>query len=267
METFEAGFTAVETAAGRAAAEAAALAKAAKQLIKAAQDGNVGQVRRQSGRLTDLLSSVSEHVERSAASWPFTVESEHAYLEQRFGAELCGQADRIGLKVTPRDETLVCSPSIIRVNPADRAVMIDGRKRTAIRPSKLAADLRKRQQAGLRGNPQRFLDALYKAYRILAAPNDTTLIPQSKSGRVISLEKVYDLLTTLPGSSRQYSKIDFARDLYFLDISDVAMTRSGDARVSLHHSTAARAGRGAFSFADQAGNLITYSSVQFIQVS
>lgn len=266
METFEEGFAAVETAAGRAAAEAAALAKAAKQLIKAAQDGDVGQVRRQSGRLADQLSSVSEHVERSAASWPFTVESEHAYLEQRFGAELRGQADRIGLKVTPRDETLVCSPSIIRVSPADRAVTIDGRKRTAIRPSKLAADLRKRQQAGFRGNPQRFLDALYKAYRILAAPNDNTLI-QSKSGRVIALEKVYDLLTTLPGSSRQYSKTDFARDLYFLDISDVAMTRSGDARVSLHHSTAARSGRGAFSFADRAGNLITYSGVQFLQVS
>lgn len=263
METFEEGFAAVETAAGTAAEAAAALAKAAKQLLKAAQDGNVGQVRRQSGRLTGLLSSVSEHVERSAASWPFTVESEYAYLEQRFGAELRGQADRIGLNVTPRDETLVCSPSIIRVNPADRAVMIDGRKRSAIRPSKLASDLLDLQRVGPRGNPQRFLEALYKAYRILASRGDS-LIP---SGQVIALAKIYDLLTTLPGSSRQYSKTDFARDLYLLDSSDVTTTRSGDARVSFPHSTAARSGRGAFSFADRAGNLITYSGVQFLQVS
>ncbi len=264
MKTFEAGFGAVETAAGRTATEAAALAKAAKQLVKAAQDGNVGHVRRQSGRLADLLAAVTEHAERAAASWPFAVDEEHAYLEERFGAELRGQADRIGLNVTPRDETLVCSPSIIRVNPADRAVTIDGRKRTAIRPSKLAADLLDLQRVGPRGNPQRFLEALYKAYRILVSQPGGSLIP---SGQVIALAKVYDLLTTLPGSSRQYSKTDFARDLFLLDSSDVATTRSGDARVNFPHSTAARAGRGTFSFADRAGNLITYSGVQFVRVS
>ena len=261
--TFEEGFGAVETAAGSTAAKAAALAKAAKQLLKAAQDGKIDDVRRQSSRLTELLSSVAEHVERAAAGWPFTREAEHDYLEQRFGAELCDRADRLGLKITPRDETLVCSPSIIRVNPAARAVTIDGRKRTAIRPSKLAADLRDIQRVGPRGNPQRFLEALYQAYRILASSGDSLF----RSGQVIALEKVYDLLTTLPGSSRQYSRTDFARDLYLLDRSDVATTRSGDARVSFHHSTAARTGRGTFSFADPAGNLITYSSVQFMQVS
>ncbi len=264
MGTFEAGFGAVETAAGRTATEAAALAKAAKQLLKAAQDGNIGHVWRQSRRLTDLLSSVTEHVERAAASWPFAAESEHAYLEQRFGAELCGEAGRIGLNVTPRDETLVCSPSIIRVNPADRAVTIDGRKRTAIRPSKLAADLLKIQRVDPRGNPQRFLEALYKAYRILAPPPANSLI---QSGQVVALAKVYDLLTTLPGSGRQYSRTDFARDLYLLDSSDVDTTRSGDGRVSFPHSTAARSGKEVFSFADRAGNLITYSRIQFTQLS
>lgn len=103
METFEEGFAAVETAAGTAAEAAAALAKAAKQLLKAAQDGNVGQVRRQSGRLTGLLSSVSEHVERSAASWPFTVESEYAYLEQ--GSAPSCAAKRTGSDSTSRPVT------------------------------------------------------------------------------------------------------------------------------------------------------------------
>ena len=263
MGTFEEGFGAVEAAAGHTAAEAAALAKAAKQLLKAAQDGNIGQLRRQSIRLTELLSSVTGHVERASASWPFDVEDERAYLEQRFGAELRAEADRIGLNVTPRDERLVCSPSIIRVSPADRAVTIDGRKRSAIRPSKLAADLHAIQQAGPRGNPQRFLEALHKAYRILApAPADSLI----QGGQVVALAKVYSLLTTLPGSGRQYSRTDFARDLYVLDSSAVDTTRSGGARVSFLHSTAARSGKGAFSFADRAGNLITYSSIRFTEV-
>ena len=264
MATFEEGFGAVETAADRAAQEAATLGKEARKLLKAAQDGNIGQLRRQSMRLTELLSSVTDHVERAADSWPFAVEDERDYLEQRFGAELRAEADRIGLNVTPRDETLVCSPSIIRVNPADRAVTIDGRKRSAIRPSKLAADLHANQQAGPRGNPQRFLEALYKAYRILAPPPADALV---RGGQVIALAKVYDLLTTLPGSGRQYSRTDFARDLYVLDSSDVDTIRSGDARVRFLHSTAARSGKGAFSFADPAGNLITYSSIQFTQVT
>ena len=215
-------------------------------------------------RLTELLASVTDHVERAAASWPFAVEDEPAYLEQRFGAELRAEAGRIGLNVTPRDETLVCSPSIIRVNPADRAVTIDGRKRSAIRPSKFAADLQAIQQAGPRGNPQRFLEALYKAYRILAPPSADALV---QGGQVVALAKVYDLLTTLPGSGRQYSRTDFARDLYVLDSSDVDTIRSGDAQVRFLHSTAARSGKGAFSFADPAGNLITYSSIQFTQVT
>lgn len=88
MGTFEEGFGAVEAAAGSTAAEAGALAKAAKRLLKAAQDGNIGQLRRQSIRLTELLAAVAEQVERAAASWPFAVDDERSYLEQRFGAEL-----------------------------------------------------------------------------------------------------------------------------------------------------------------------------------
>ena len=265
MGTFEEGFGAVEAAAGYTAAEAAALAKAAKQLLKAAQDGNIGQLRRHGIRLTELLSSVTGHVERASASWPFDVEDERAYLEQRFGAELRAEADRIGLTITPDDERLVCSPSIIQVNPAARAVTIDGRKRSAIRPSKLAADLHAIQQAGPRGNPQRFLEALYKAYRILApSPPPDSLV---QSGHLVPLQEVYDLLTTLPGSGRQYSKTDFARDLYVLDSSAVDTIRSGDARVSFHGSTIVRQGRRGFSFADRAGKRFTYYFIQFTEVT
>ncbi len=142
MATFEQGFAAVETAAGAAAASAAEMTKAARRLLKAAQDGNIAQIRRTAAQLTDTAAVVTEHVNRAATSWPFAADKEMDYLAGRFGDELRDEAENIGLKITPRDEALVCSPSIIRVFPGERAVRVDGKKRAAIRPSKLAADLR-----------------------------------------------------------------------------------------------------------------------------
>ena len=140
------------------------MTKAARRLLKAAQDGNIAQIRRTAAQLTDTAAvdlteaqcaarrrppvprdaarALTEHVNRAATSWPFAADKEMDYLAGRFGDELRDEAENIGLKITPRDEALVCSPSIIRVFPGERAVRVDGKKRAAIRPSKLAADLR-----------------------------------------------------------------------------------------------------------------------------
>jgi hypothetical protein len=52
------------------------------------------------------------------------------------------------------------------------------------------------------------------------------------SGTVIPLLEIYDLFTLLPGQSREYSKQEFARDIYLLHRSEVNATRSG-AKVNL----------------------------------
>ena len=41
------------------------------------------------------------------------------------------------------------------------------------------------------------------------------------------LVDVYAVLTLLPGSNREYTKAEFARDLYLLDQSGVTTTRDG----------------------------------------
>ena len=260
MATFEQGFAAVETAAGAAAASAAEMTKAARRLLKAAQDGNIAQIRRTAAQLTDTAAVVTEHVNRAATSRPFAADKEMDYLAGRFGDELRDEAENIGLKITPRDEALVCSPSIIRVFPGERAVRVDGKKRAAIRPSKLAADLRANQQRQTGSNPQRFLEALFKAFqRVADRSADGGMFD---AGRMISLDEIYASFTTWPTTPRQYTRTDFARDIYLLDIADDKTTKSG-ATVSFHHSTAARSGRKIFSFVDPAGNLIPYYGVRF----
>ena len=250
----------METAAEATVQAAAEITKAAKKLLKAAQEGNIDHIRREGDQLTDVLASATEWVNQAAASWPFTAEDEADYLDQSFSDELCSAAAAIGLNITPRDEVLVCSPSIIRVLSSDRAVRIDGKKRAAIRPSKLSVDLQANQQRQTGGNPHRFLEALFKAFRRVADRSaDGGLFD---AGRMISLEEIYASFTTWPTTPRQYTRTDFARDIYLLDIADDKTTKSG-ATVSFHHSTAARSGRKIFSFVDPAGNLIPYYGVRF----
>ncbi len=263
MATFEQGFGAVEAAAEAAVVEAANLAKMAKKLLKAAREGDIGHIRRESTQLTDTLASVTERVKQAAASWPFAAEEEPAYLDQQFSDELCSEAEKIGLNVTPSDDVLVCSPSIIRLLSDDRAVRIDGKKRAAIRPSKLAADLQANQQRQTGGNPRPFLEALFKVFKRITDPPPAGALFNAE--RMVTLDDIYATFTTWPVSSRHYTRTDFARQIYLLDISDATTTKSG-ARISFHHSTAARSGRKIFSFVDPDGNLIPYYGVQFTQL-
>ena len=259
MATFEQGFAAVETAAQAAEAAARKLTAAARKLRKAAQEGNIAHLRRDGGELRNALAAASDQIGGAAASWPFSADQETAYLETHFAEELCGAAASDGLTVMPRDEVLVCSPSIIRVTPAERAVRIDGRKRPAIRPSRLVADLHANRQRRSGFRPQQFLEAMFKAFKIIVGRQSAGT---SFADRIVTLDDVYRVFTSLPGSGREYTRTDFARDIYLLDSSDVSTTGSG-ARVSFPASTGARSTGKTFSFVDPAGNLIAYYGIRF----
>jgi hypothetical protein len=86
------------------------------------------------------------------------------------------------------------------------------------------------------------------------------LIPGAES--VVTLATIYEVLTALPGLSREYDRMDFARDLYFLDHSEVRETRSGS-KIKLDAGTGAKTGRDTFVFVDQNGVDQKYHSIQF----
>ncbi len=262
MSTFEEGFAAVEAAAEEAEAAVRILAATARRLKRAAQEGAVAKLQKEAHHLTNALSTTDESVARAAAAWPFDDCAATAYMGEGYAGELSSAAASIGLNVSARDEALVCSPSILRILPAEAALKIDGKKRTAIRPSKLAADLRAiqdRMRPKSDTQQQRFLEALYKAFRIIRGKTSDPLFDAT---RVVPLSEVYAVFTSLPGVSTQYTKTDFARDVYLLDSSSVAVTKSG-ARVSFTSSV--RRSSGILSFVDRNGNVIRYFGIQFTE--
>lgn len=74
-----------------------------------------------------------------------------------------------------------------------------------------------------RFKPEAFLEALFDAYAVLVAKGQKDLA----EGPTIRLVDVYELLTLLPGQSREYSRQEFGRDLFLLDQSGVTTTRKG----------------------------------------
>ena len=85
------------------------------------------------------------------------------------------------------------------------------------------------------------------------------------------MSRIYELLTGLPGTAREYGLLDFARDLYSLESSgvrDVRLGRDGTvARVSFPASTGTRSARGTISFVGPDGETVIYYGIQFTGAS
>ncbi len=261
MGSFEQAFSEVERAAASTAKSAGDLAKLAKTLEKAAKDGNIAAIKRAQGRLEDALNALRQEAANASDSWPFQEKEEEDYLKDGYTAELRGVAAEKGLNIYERDGRLISSPSVLQVLPSPRAVRIDRKQVSAIRPSHLAEILIKNQKTPPRFQSGRFLESLYDAYK-LVIETPMTPLADTRSVIVVPLERIYQTFTSLPGSDREYGRMDFARDLYQLDSNGPKQTRSG-MTVDFPASTGARSSRGVFSFVEPNGQVISYYGIRF----
>ena len=256
MKEFEQGFADTESAAVSTARSAGDVAKSARALERAAKTGNINAVRKAQSDLTAALRTLSQEVQTAAGAWPFQPDEEEVYLKEHFATELRQVAATQGLDIHERDERLIAHPSILQVIPAGRAVRIDRRQVSAIRPRHLVSLLLANQKKQPRFNSRIFLEALYTAYKIRAA-GQFMGAPASGPAPAVPLSAIYEAFTVMPGSGREYSRTDFARDLYRLDTNGPKETRSG-AHLHFHGG---RQSNIAFVAAD--GRLVTYHNVAF----
>ena len=77
------------------------------------------------------------------------------------------------------------------------------------------------------------------------------------------LKRIYDILTLRPGSSKEYSLLDFTREIYFLDRSGITDTKKGF-RMTLTASTASRERQGELlRFVTRDGHEKLYAGIKF----
>lgn len=256
MTGFEDAFAATENAAASTAKSAGDVARLARALEKAAKTGNISALRRARTDLNAALAVLAQQVDHTTQAWPFRPPEEEAYLREGFAGELRQVAASQGLDIHQHDERLVAHPAIVRMLPAARAVRIDRKQASTIRPSHLVSLLLKNQQKPAKFSGQNFLEAVHKAYRVLTR-RLSALAP------VVPLVDIYEALTMMPGNSREYSRTDFARDLYRLDTEGPKQTRSG-ALLTFHSERGSR--RSNITFVAPDGHHLTYYNVAFQEV-
>lgn len=130
----------------------------------------------------------------------------------------------MGVKIFEQDERLYCYPFLIRILPNELAVQIDRTKEKRLRPSILISHLKALQNKPVRFKPEAFLESLFSAYGTLIKSRGKDQIGKDI---VIPLLEIYKLLTLLPGQAKEYSRQEFARDVYLLDRSGVTKTKEG----------------------------------------
>ena len=264
MDGFEQAFKNVENAAAGTLSAARELTKVARQLERAAKVGNVKALKRSQERIEGAMAALGEAAQRAVRSWPFESSEEEQYLATAYPAELIRTAFEQGVEIYERDGQLICSPSSVKILPSTRAVRIDKKRTSMIRPSYLANLLYRNQNKKNTFPSAQFLESLYKVYRELVHMDSSGRLAEWPSARVIRLERIYKLFTSLPGTAREYTATDFARDIYLLEASGHRTTRTG-AEVSFPASTGTRRTRGVFHFFGPNGQLFQYSGIRFIE--
>jgi len=167
MATFEQAFRDLDSATDATFKAAAELTKAVKQMRKAAQEGNINAIKRSTEKLKQALNILGQEVTNTADKWPFDAESEDLYWKNEFTDELRNMATERGLTIHESDGRLIAHPSIIRVLPTERAIEIDRKKESNIRPSRVAAILEQNQNKRPKFRPEAFLESLYSAYQMI----------------------------------------------------------------------------------------------------
>ncbi|MGH9436784.1 MAG: hypothetical protein ACRD22_02545 [Terriglobia bacterium] len=255
--TFETGFADTERAATATTKVVATLSTAARQLQKAALEGDITKIRKTREKLQAALESTRQEVANAKSAWPFAPEDEEKYLKESFAAELIEIAKKDGLQVQQRDEGLVAFPSVVRILGGDRAVRINRTKVTGIRPTRITGLLKAIQSRKSKATAEHFLEVLHRAYRLVVG---------TEHGKTVALSSIYETLTLLPGSTATYDHTDFVRDVFLLDRSGITKTKSG-AVYSLPASTGTKSTKGTFSFIAPDGETVTYYGIRFSEVT
>ena len=252
QDGLEAALTATEERVEAAQREAAAAGRELKRARTAAAAGQVRDLRRALAAAVDAGHALTKAAEDAQASYSFD-ESDHL-ASGAYARELVRAAGEAGLAVVEDDDRLLCYPSLVRVLPGDAALDIDRRRERRLRPSVVVAALAAAQDRPPKGKPEALLESLVAAYELLAAQ-------ESRPDPVLRLDALWKVLTMLPGAARDYSKPEFARDLYLLDQSGVTTTRSG--RALRFHASSGTRGAGVLTTVAKTGQQQRYWGVSF----
>jgi hypothetical protein len=251
--SFESALAAVQASAEGALKSATGVTRELRKARAAAAGGQVRELRRALDAAAQLAGELAVAAREARAAHHF---DEAAHLASgEYAKELLAAAAERGLSMYEEDERLLCYPSIVRVLPGDAAVEIDRRRERRIRPSVLIGLLAARQQRPPKFRHDQFLESLARGYDLVVARAG------KKPGAIVRLVEIWTVLTLLPGQAKEYTRPEFARDLYLLDRNGARQAKDG--RVLRFHASSGTRIAGVLTTVAQSGQRQTYWGVSF----
>jgi hypothetical protein len=217
----ESALGATQDGAEAALKAAATVTRELRKAKAAASGGQVRELRRALGAAASLADELSAAVTQVRGSCEI---DEEAYLASgEYAKELLAAAAEHGVAMFEEDERLLCYPSLVRVIAGDSVIEIDRRRERRLRPSVVVGLLAAAQQRPPRFRAEPFLESLAAGYELVVARAG------KRPDAVARLTDIWAALTLLPGQGKDYTRPEFARDLYLLDQSGVQRTHGGRA--------------------------------------
>lgn len=221
------------------------------------QTGNLRDLKKTIESAEQAIAALKQQFINTKEGWNF--DSENYVASRAFTEEILEMSKSLGVKMFEQDERLYCYPFLIRILPSELAVQIDKQKERRLRPSTLVSYLKTMQNKPVRFKSDIFLESLFSAYETLIKSRGKD---QVGKGIAIPLLEIYRLLTLLPGQSKDYSRQEFARDVYLLDQSGVSTTKKGFV-IRLPASTGTRWTTGTIRVITQEGQDKRYYGISF----
>ena len=255
--TLEAALAGTERQAEAALKTAGAAITQLRKARAAAKAGQLRELRKAMAVAETISAELAESVRSLQES--FDLDEQDYLASGGYAKELLEAAEAAGVAMFEEDDRLMCYPSLVRVVAGDASVEVDKVRERRIRPSVLVGLLAATQERSPRFKPEPFLDSLRGAYELAVAGSGKS------SDSVVRLLDVWSVLTLLPNQSREYSKQEFARDLYLLDQSGVNSTSRSPRQLRWSASTGTK-GAGVLTTVARSGQQQRYWGVSFSTV-
>jgi hypothetical protein len=252
--SLEAALATTERAAEGALKSATLVARELKSAVTDARTGQIRGLRKALAAAQAATEALAQQVQALQDGFDF---DEQDYLTSGgYAKELLATAEARGVKMFEEEDRLLCYPSLLRLLPGDCVIEIDKVRERRIRPSVLVDQLAKTQQRPARFKVEQFLDSLRAGYELVISSEE------KKADGVVRLVDIWSVLTMLPGQRGQYSKQEFARDLYLLDQSTVTSSPRSPRQLRWSASTGTK-GSGTLVTVARSGQRQYYWGVSF----
>ncbi len=253
--SLEEALQAVEREADAAIKAIGSALNAARKAKAAAAHGQIRELQQSLEATVNLADQATAAARDLRQGWRFEVGE--WFSSGDYAKELLAAATEAGVQAFESDDRILSYPVIVQVSPSDTTVLIDKQKDRRVRPSVVARHL-----VALQQKPPRFkARGVYRDTCLGLRPGGgQQAAPSWGPARLVDVHKV---LTLLPGAARDYTRQEFARDIYLLDQSAVLDTKEGR-RMSLPASALTRSG-GVLKTVTRSGQTKIYAGVAFTE--